>query len=535
MWKHRASVSGRPAGIAPLERASQDSGEIAVLQDAGDLMTRANPLDLADVAVRFTSNPSGGYDAAHAPYGFHQPLGDPVALTDDDTRETMLPFGFTFFHQQYDRVFVNSDGNLTFTEADTASTERSVSRFLAGPPRIAPLFADLDPSTDGRVFVFGDARRFSVTWCGVREYDRPETATMQVTLLSDGRIEFHVSGQTTVRHAVVGASPGRTTDFIVADFSNPAGSAGGAAAVGELFTATSDLDLIAVSRRFLATHPDAFEHLIVFTDEPLLSHAFAYEVTVANNITGLGMATFNHASDYGSAGRLQAMCNMDALSKYPDDPRRKFHGENSTLSLLGHEVGHRWLAFLNFRDETSKSSEALLGRDRAHWSFFFDSDASVLEGNDIVDHGSGSFSTRAAVERYSLLDQYAMGLVDQTQVPPFFYVQNPENVVPPRTAGSSPDVGATFTGIRRNVTIDDVIAVMGPRNPSAAHSAREYRHAFVYVVGHGRTADPVALQKLDRIRMAWDQFVSAATDSRMRVETRLSASAPSEDSARLRK
>ena len=56
-------------------------------------------------------------------------------------------------------------------------------------------------------------------------------------------------------------------------------------------------------------------------------------------------------------------------------------------------------------------SDALLGRDLAHWSFFFDSDASVMEGNDIEDLGGGSFRTVAAVQRYSLLDQYAMGLV----------------------------------------------------------------------------------------------------------------------------
>ena len=142
LWKHRAAVSRRPRGIAPIEPVSQDSGEIAVLQDAGDLMTRANPLDLADVAVRFRSNVSGGYDVEQAPYGFRQPLGEVVTLTDDDTREMMLPFAFTFFNQQHDRVFVNSDGNLTFTEADTASTARSVSRFLTGPPRLAPLFAD---------------------------------------------------------------------------------------------------------------------------------------------------------------------------------------------------------------------------------------------------------------------------------------------------------------------------------------------------------------------------------------------------------
>ena len=42
-----------------------------------------------------------------------------------------------------------------------------------------------------------------------------------------------------------------------------------------------------------------------------------------------------------------------------------------------------------------------------------DSDASVMEGNDIEDLGGGSFRTVAAVQRYSLLDQYAMGLVSR--------------------------------------------------------------------------------------------------------------------------
>jgi hypothetical protein len=212
---------------------------------------------------------------------------------------------------------------------------------------------------------------------------------------------------------------------------------------------------------------------------------------------------------------------MDALSKYPDDPFQKFLGENSTVAVLGQEIGHRWLAFLQFRDYAGRRSSALLGRDQAHWSFFFDSDASVMEGNDIEDLGNGSFRTVAAVERYSLLDQYAMGLVDETQVPPAFYVENPANVSPRRTATSNPAVGVTFSGTRRNVTIDDVIAVHGRRAPSAVESPRVYRQAFVYVVSAGGTADPAAIQKLDRIRVAWDQFFSRATDSRMRAETRL--------------
>jgi hypothetical protein len=190
--------------------------------------------------------------------------------------------------------------------------------------------------------------------------------------------------------------------------------------------------------------------------------------------------------------------------------------------VLGQEIGHRWLAFLTFRDSRlARPSTALLGRDRAHWSFFFDSDASVLEGNDIVEVGDGTFRTEAAVQRYSLLDQYAMGLIDETQVPPFFYVENPTNVTPRRTSTSNPEVGVTFSGTRHTVTIDDVIAAIGRRKPSSADSPRVYRQAFVYVVSSGNTADPAAIDKLDRIRMAWDQFFSAATDSRMRAETRL--------------
>jgi hypothetical protein len=36
-----------------------------------------------------------------------------------------------------------------------------------------------------------------------------------------------------------------------------------------------------------------------------------------------------------------------------------------------------------------------------------------MDGNDIEDLGNGSFRTVGAVQRYSLLDQYAMGLVDR--------------------------------------------------------------------------------------------------------------------------
>lgn len=528
LWAHRAGIAQHRVAPKSVDvHSSLDVGEIAVIQDAGDLMIKPNPVDLGDVGLRFTVNAGGGYNVSAVSYGFRQPLGSSVTLADDASRDFAMPFAFSFFGVSHDRVFVNSDGNLTFGEGDVTSTDRSVSRLLSGPPRIAPFFADLNPAAGGRVLTHGDGSAFSVTWCAVPEYGRPATATVQVTMFADGAIEMHVSNRTTTRTAVVGVSPGRTTEFTPVDLSGGGAIPGGNAAVGEHFTTTASLDIIGVARKFLAVHPDEFDNLVVFTDTQLLTDAFAYEVSVANRIRGLNLPVFDDSSEYGSPGRLQSVCNMDALSKYPDDPRQKFLGENSTLSVIGQEVGHRWLAFLEFRDHNGRRSQAFLGRDQAHWSFFLDSDASVLEGNDIEDLGGGAFRTGAAVQRYSLLDQYAMGRVDKTQVPPFFYVESPTNVAPRRTAASSPEVGVTFNGVRRDVTIDDVIAIVGERLPSSADSPSVYRQAFIYVVSAGRTGDPAEIEKVDRIRVAWDQFFSAATDFRMRAETRLTLSGAS--------
>jgi hypothetical protein len=297
--------------------------------------------------------------------------------------------------------------------------------------------------------------------------------------------------------------------------------AGGGAAVAERFAARLTLDNVALARKFFATHDDLYGQLVIWTDTRYARDAFAYETTIANAIRGIGLDLYDYAGEYGSRGLLQSVVMMDALSKYPDDPSQKFLGENTTLSLMGQEVGHRWLVFLRFLDHDRQESDALLGRDAAHWSFFVDSDASVMEGNDIEALGGGAFRTVAAVQRYSLVDQYAMGLVDESQVPPFFYVENPMNVQPPSTSTSAPLVGVTFNGTRRDVLIQDFVEVEGPRVPSAAESPRVHRQAFIYLVSAGRALDLGQVAKIDRFRQAWATFFGQATDARMRVETRL--------------
>jgi hypothetical protein len=194
-------------------------------------------------------------------------------------------------------------------------------------------------------------------------------------------------------------------------------------------------------------------------------------------------------------------------------------GENTTLALLGHESGHRWLATLSFRDATGASSDRLLGRQLAHWSFFFNSDASFMEGNSIQDLGGGSFRTVGAVQRYGPLDLYAMGLIEEAEVPPLFFVDQPTGTSQNRE--SAPRTGVSFSGTRHELTIADIVAALGHRQPSVAQSPRLHRQAFVYVVGAGRTADSSAVAKLERFRTAWEPFFAAATGNRMSVDTRL--------------
>jgi hypothetical protein len=210
---------------------------------------------------------------------------------------------------------------------------------------------------------------------------------------------------------------------------------------------------------------------------------------------------------------------MDDLGKYPSDPAQRANGENTTLALVAHETGHRWGATLQFRDASGASSDAWLGRQRAHWSFYCDSDASVLEGNDIEDRGGGSFRTVGAVQRYGPFDLYAMGLLGASEVPSAFYVESPSGASQSRE--SAPRTGVAFTGTRREVSIADVVAAMGPRNPPASRSPRAHRQAWVYVVGRGRTAEPAAIAKLEAIRRAFEGYFSDATGGRMSVETRL--------------
>ncbi|MBI4461018.1 MAG: hypothetical protein HY648_13300 [Acidobacteria bacterium] len=521
----------------PSAAASVDIGNVAVIPDDGTLVLPINFFDLDRRSLTFQPASGGfsvragalNFDAEAAANGFllNPPPADSLEnIGDDGTRQIPLGFLFPYFGQSHNQLFINSDGNLTFQSGDTAISPRSLARFMTGPPRIAPYFADLDPSAGGQLTYFSSSSRFVVTWSAVPDYASSGLGpqeTFQVVLTPDGQIQFSYNG-INGRQAVVGVSPGNFSQSPnLLDFSAAAGDSVLSGAVAEVFTASTQLDLPAIAQRFYQTHEDAYDFLILFTNFDFdLGGGFAYEVNIANDVTGIGNLSeppvFDYSSQFGSS-RLQSLVNMGNLLRYPADPFRVFLGENSTLSVLGQEAGHRFLVYATFNDpEGSAHSSALLGRDLQHWSFLFNSDASVLEGNRIRDNGNGTFTTIGAVEHYNEIDQYLMGLRPPEEVSDSFLVKDTTIPISP---GRAPQGGVSFAGRRANVALEQIIESGGPRVPNWVVSPKRFNFAFVLVTPKGSSPDLQQVAQVNRIRQEWDPYFDAATAFRATAQSAL--------------
>ncbi|MBP6703336.1 MAG: hypothetical protein KA385_07500 [Vicinamibacteria bacterium] len=515
--RERAGLAVRGANVRASSVVSRN-GDVAMLIDQGDLLFKANGLDLQGKALEFAP----GYTVSRVDRPLN-PEGAPIALGDDDSREVPLPFAFPFFGKNYDKAFVNSDGNLTFEAADNASTARTLARLVAGPPRIAPLLADLDPSKAGRVTTSSSAASFTVRWTDVPQFDLADKNTFDLTLFPDGRISFSYDAGLTLglSEGAVGISAGGGGEGLTTTNLSDVAGLSFSRSVGESFRSESGIDLSAVARAFYTQFGDDYQQMIVYTNRgfiPPSQGAFAYESTVRNNISGIGGSLFDNGAEYGSPRTLESVVMMDRINKYSTNATDRVLREETTLSVLAHEVGHRWLATAKFSDGGVASNE-LLGRQQAHWSFYMHSSGSHDEGNQIDELGAGVFRTGPTSQRYGPLDQYLMGVRTAEEVPPFFFIRSPI-ADGAQTAERAPESNVDIKGIKKDVTIADVIAAMGPRSPAAAPNGAPWRVAFLYVT-EGEAGDAAALATIDRIRSQFEEFFQRSTEGRLSVDTRL--------------
>ncbi len=573
VWHEANQQSLRgPEGSAAMalkaETSSQDINDITVIQGDARLVIAPRFFDLNLRAVSFTPANSG-YSIATTSSLFDNNLGARRDLSvapavnplgnaepgDDAYLIEDLGFDFNFFGVNYSSVALTSNGNLVFRPGGTSqaafdkgavSSVAKLSEFQTGLPRIAAYWHDLDarpaalPGENG-VYVRKSADRVMFTWSNVRDFpSNPSTDNgvhrFQITLFNTGRIAFTYDAATLTSQALVGITPGqsRTTPRLV-DLSLPPNESINTP-VAEFFSLTTRFDYLAAVKAFYDTHPnqDNYDFISFFTDFDYdLGGAFAFYDPVRNDATGIGLPQSDpDTTDLLGSRRIQGILNLSNISSaYPAFPTTRFLGANHGLSIMAHELGHRWLSFVKFPG----TDLALLGRDNAHWNFFLNTESTIshpaarrsssLEGNAWVDNANGTFTSVGLVDGYSRLDQYLMGFRSASTVGETFVIVNPAGSA--STKDSAPQPGVTTGGFRQRVAVEDIVQANNTRLPEPDKSQRSFRTAVVLVTRQNTAVSDGLLDKVQLYRFAFESYFRQSTDLMATINTGLSADGPS--------
>lgn len=252
-----------------------------------------------------------------------------------------------------------------------------------------------------------------------------------------------------------------------------------------------------VATEYFKNHPDK-DFLVFFSTFDYAvpeADAQGFYTEVKNDTQGINRTLLNNSTQFGSAGMLQGtidMGNITQLAANPYGPRLE-----ETLTTLSHEMGHRWLAAVGFKNPDGTLNTSLIGKDNAHWSYLLDTKGSLMYGNGWKDNGDGTYTSVSKQNAFSPLDLYLMGMIPKEQVPPMLMIDNPAI-----DKTKLPHLGDTITGASKIVTIDDIIAVEGERIPNTSASQKQFNVGFVLLTRSGDNAT-AATQAIETMRKAW--------------------------------
>jgi hypothetical protein len=506
---------------------SEDVGDIAVIEDDGTIIAPPSKFDLKNRSLLFT--PDGdGYSITREKVDFNRDFGYRLGYffgadgkllgnSDNGYRDiTLLGAPFTFFGTSYDTIFISTNGYITFGGGDT-NARLSASALATALPRIAPLWADLDASQEGNIYYSRLEGRHVITWDAVPQALYSGKSTFQAALYDDGRIAF-VYKNVKARSSLIGLSPGGSDgDAQPLDLSAPP-DGGIAGAFFESFSKQKRLDLPALTRAFYRTHADVFDTVYVWTDFSYDNGlGVAHSFNVRNDIAGIGLKIFDRGADYGSLSRMSSIITMGNQNDWPSDPQEHVVGLNSAISIVCHEQGHRWLAYVRF-DAEHDIKDDLLGRDNSHWSFLVDTRtnsegtfSSLMEGNSWRDNGNGTFATaESAVNYFSPLDHYLMGLRPAEEVGNIPYLVT-DAQLKYILREKSPVSGFSMSATRKTATVAQIVEREGVRVPAAADAPKEFRIAFILLTEQGSQPSSSTLNKMSRYSDALVRYFSVAT------------------------
>ena len=244
------------------------------------------------------------------------------------------------------------------------------------------------------------------------------------------------------------------------------------------------------------TVPQDHKFIFLFTTFETGIGAFFYQHN-ANDVRGIGLPRFDNN---GRSNPLEGFIFMNYYRFFSELYGR--FGQQVVNGFSRHtfnqEAGHRWIvSFAMDRTVATPKLIDILGRMESHWSYYMDSGGSPMEGNWWRDNGNGTFTTRTNVDnwRYNPLDLYLMGLVGPSNVPDWYYIDNPVNGSARDISGRSPTNESppqifspvTISGDRVDVDISEVTGAFGSRFPPAGQSPTRFK-ALVILLASQTTA-----------------------------------------------
>jgi subtilisin-like proprotein convertase family protein len=266
-------------------------------------------------------------------------------------------------------------------------------------------------------------------------------------------------------------------------------------------------DIIESYKVFRENYGDEFDFVTFFSDidSGMPTFDFSFHKGFYNDIKGIGLPEFNLREWLGGSEKLQSLHFL--------------HHTHFNRYVMLHEFGHRWGAFVTFRESSQgpKKYDLLIQEGAGafdHWARYFDDDLSPMDYDEIDWEEIQSGTFRAVVvphinRKYCNLDLYLMGLLTPDQVGPFYYLENI------RDLGQS-----RYSADKKELQIQNIIWAEKQRNPTAVQAQKSFRQAYVLLSKDLDRATSLA-ETIDRLRRDFTADFAEATGNRATVDARL--------------
>ncbi len=260
---------------------------------------------------------------------------------------------------------------------------------------------------------------------------------------------------------------------------------------------------------------------------PSIQSPLAFYLPIRNDVRGIGARSsldgrtevFDSNRSFSTAFTLDGFLFLNSLRFYTD-PRAVNFGR---FLICTQEFGHRfgvnvttppYPAEVNQGDggvdggaAPALAADALLGRgsttasgmivNRSHWSYFFNSGGSPMEGNQWAETTPGTFQTQRPTLRFSDFDLYLMGLIPSSMVRPTYLIAEPQGLPRGITRESQTELynrTVTVRGRRVPFTVHDMIRANGVRNPAYPSAPRDLDVTWMLWAEPDRVNDDLAAE-----------------------------------------